>query len=487
MATHIEVAENMLVSESKPLVTERIEGIDVLSPCSTPGNEYTDVPVDSGYASDYTSSDDSFKGLHEGRSQDECLRMHITGQTSLLNDAEILALVQKGNIPAYSLESALQDHARAVGIRRRLVAQTSNSDEVEQSFLHNLPWQQYDYTKIHGRCAENVIGYTQVPLGVAGPLMVDDREVFIPMSTTEGTLIASTSRGCKALNAAGGVATEITGDAMTRAPVVHFDNTKQAAAAKRFLDSVEGQAMMKETFGATTGHGALLDCTTRIAGRHLYLRFRARSGDAMGMNMLSKGSEAIVRRLQAEFFPQMRIISLSGNLCTDKKPAAVNWIEGRGKSVVAETRLTPEVLSSVLKTSADSLQELNIAKNYVGSALAGMSTGGFNAHAANIVTAVFLATGQDPAQVVTSSNCLTMMEASPDGSLLATVTMPSVEVGTVGGGTHLPAQSAMLDMLGCRRRGLPDGENASNLARIVAAAVLAGELSLCSALASGDL
>lgn len=131
----------------------------------------------------------------------------------------------------------------------------------------------------------------------------------------------------------------------------------------------------------------------------------------------------------------MEIISLSGNVCTDKKASAINWIEGRGKSVVCEATIPASVVQSVLKTSAKALADLNISKNFMGSAVAG-SIGGFNAHAANIVTAIYIATGQDPAQNVTSSNCITIMEpcGERDEDLLISCTMPSVEIGTVGGG-----------------------------------------------------
>ncbi len=195
----------------------------------------------------------------------------------------------------------------------------------------------------------------------------------------------------------------------------------------------------------------------------------------------------------------MRVIALSGNLCTDKKPSAINWVSGRGKSVTAEVVLSGHLIRTVLKTSAAALAELNTGKNLVGSALAG-SIGGFNAHASNIVTAFFLATGQDPAQNVESSNCITQMDvdasvrddADPSGragpGLVVSTTMPCVEVGTIGGGTSLPAQAACLELLGLRgAHETEPGENARTLARVVAATVLAGELSLMSALTSNDL
>ncbi|XP_023522648.1 3-hydroxy-3-methylglutaryl-coenzyme A reductase 2-like [Cucurbita pepo subsp. pepo] len=181
-------------------------------------------------------------------------------------------------------------------------------------------------------------------------------------------------------------------------------------------------------------------------------------------------------------------LHLAGNFCADKKPAAVNWIEGRGKSVVCEAIIKEEVVRKVLKTSVASLVELNMLKNLTGSAMAG-ALGGFNAHSSNIVSAVFLATGQDPAQNVESSHCITMMEAVNNGrDLHVSVTMPSIEVGTVGGGTQLASQSACLNLLGVKGANKESpGANSRLLATVVAGSVLAGELSLMSAIAAGQL
>ena len=149
---------------------------------------------------------------------------------------------------------------------------------------------------------------------------------------------------------------------------------------------------------------------TALAGTYLYIRFRTTTGDAMGMNMISKGCEKALSVMATDGgFNDMSTISLSGNYCTDKKAAAVNWIEGRGKAVVAEAIIPGDVVRSVLKSEVDALVELNTSKNLIGSAMAG-ALGGFNAHAANIVAAMFIATGQDPAQVVESCNCITIMK-----------------------------------------------------------------------------
>ncbi|KAJ7098396.1 hydroxymethylglutaryl-coenzyme A reductase-domain-containing protein [Mycena epipterygia] len=407
-----------------------------------------------------------------------------------MSDEEVVRLAQAGKIPGYSLEKVLapaQEPAgleRAVRVRRALVSRASLTQTLETS---DIPFEHYDYAKVLGACCENVIGYVPIPLGIAGPLTIDGVSFHIPMATAEGTLVASASRGCKALNAGGGVTTVLTQDAMTRGPAIDFPSIVEAARAKAWIASPTGHDALKAAFESTSRFARLTGLKTAMAGRTLFVRFATATGDAMGMNMISKGTEKALELMQAEF-PEMVVLALSGNYCTDKKPAAMNWIEGRGKSVVAEAVIPGRVVKSVLKTTVAALCNLNVKKNLIGSAMAG-SVGGFNAHAANILTAIFLATGQDPAQNVVSSNCMTLMEPTNDGQdLLMTVSMPSIEVGTVGGGTVLGPQGAVLEMLGLRgAHPTRPGQNAQGLARVIAAAVMAGELSLMSALAAGHL
>jgi len=317
----------------------------------------------------------------------------------------------KGKIPGYALEKTLGDMTRAVKIRRALVSRTHATRETSTLLEHSkLPYEHFDYERVFGACCENVIGYMPLPLGVAGPLMIDGQNYFLPMATTEGVLVASTSRGCKAINAGGGAVTVLTGDGMTRGPCIGFQTVSRAGAAKVWLDSEEGQRVMKNAFNSTSRFARLQQMKTALAGTYLYVRFKTTTGDAMGMNMISKGVEHALKIMATEAgFEDMQIISVSGNYCTDKKPAAINWIDGRGKSVVAEAIIPGDIVKATLKTDVDSLVELNTSKNFIGSAMAG-SIGGFNAHAANIVTAMFLATGQDPAQNVESSNCITIMK-----------------------------------------------------------------------------
>jgi len=254
---------------------------------------------------------------------------------------------------------------------------------------------------------------------------------------------------------------------------------------KQWMEDRSNYEQIATIFNSTSRFGRLTSVKISLAGRNVYIRFKSQTGDAMGMNIVSKGVEKVLEFIQ-QVHPDMQVISISGNYCTDKKSSSINWTEGRGRSVVSEAVIKKDVVLSTLKTTVDALVELNVSKNLVGSAMAG-SLGGFNAHAANIVTAVFLATGQDVAQNVESSSCITLMEKTEDGDLCISVTMPSIEVGTVGGGTFLPAQSSCLDILNIKGPAKVPGEHADKLARIICAAVLAGELSLMSALAAGHL
>uniref|UniRef100_A0ACD5XTC9 Uncharacterized protein n=1 Tax=Avena sativa TaxID=4498 RepID=A0ACD5XTC9_AVESA len=396
-------------------------------------------------------------------------------------DEEIVAGVVAGKIPSYVLETKLGDCRRAAGIRREALRRITGRE------IDGLPLDGFDYASILGQCCEMPVGYVQLPVGVAGPLVLDGRRLYVPMATTEGCLIASTNRGCKAIAESGGASSVVYRDGMTRAPVARFPSARRAAELKCLLENPANFDTLSMVFNRSSRFARLQGIKCAMAGRNLYMRFTCSTGDAMGMNMVSKGVQNVLDYLQNDF-PDMDVVSISGNFCSDKKSAAVNWIEGRGKSVVCEAVIREEVIQKVLKTNVQSLVELNVIKNLAGSAVAG-ALGGFNAHASNIVTAIFIATGQDPAQNVESSQCITMLEAVNDGrDLHISVTMPSIEVGTVGGGTQLASQSACLDLLGVKgaNRDSP-GSNARLLAAVVAGAVLAGELSLISAQAAGHL
>ena len=222
---------------------------------------------------------------------DEKLNLIIAKQDKIgvlaLDDAEIIKLVDCKRIASHSLEKSLGDHNRAVSIRRQLVSRDAKSD-INTSLL---PIDSFDYKQVFGVCCENVIGYIPIPVGVAGPYKIDDDTYQIPMATTEGCLVASTSRGCKAITAGGGARTEIIKDGMTRGPVVSFESIRATAELKRFIDSEDGFKILKETFESTSRFAKLLHIKVALAGKLAYLRFVTTTGDAMGMNMISKGTE----------------------------------------------------------------------------------------------------------------------------------------------------------------------------------------------------
>ncbi|KAJ7538272.1 hypothetical protein O6H91_11G041100 [Diphasiastrum complanatum] len=396
-------------------------------------------------------------------------------------DENLAHAIGNGDISPYGLEAHIGDCTTAARVRKRYVELKTGRS------LEDLPLMGMDYKSLQGQCCEMVIGYVQIPVGIAGPLLLDGNDYLLPMATTEGCLVASTNRGCKAILQSGGATSVLLRDGMTRAPVVRFPNVKRAADLKWYMENPSNFDDIADVFNSTSRFARLQNLHCALAGRNVYMRFRCSTGDAMGMNMVSKGVQNVLNYLQ-DMFQDMEIVSMSGNFCADKKPTAVNWTEGRGKSVVCEAVISGDVISKTLKTSVSGLVELNTIKNLAGSALAG-ALGGFNAHASNVVSAIFIATGQDPAQNVESSQCMTLMESINNGKdLHISVTMPSIEVGTVGGGTQLASQAACLNILGIGGANVDSpGKNAQTLARIIAGAVLAGELSLMSALATGQL
>lgn len=326
---------------------------------------------------------------------------------------------------------------------------------------------------------ENMIGTIQIPLGYAGPVDIHggyaQGRFLIPLATTEGALIASISRGMSVINDGGGVSVAVFQDAMTRAPVFRVEGVEHAMRVMHWVDTHREE--IDNAVSTTTSHGKLIRIEMFPSGRSLSMRFSFQTGDAMGMNMATIASEAVCRLVESE--TGATLVSVSGNMCSDKKPAAINMIEGRGKTVVAEARIPREVVEGRLHTTSEAIVETNYRKNLVGSSMAG--TLGANAHAANMVAALYIATGQDPAQVVGGSMAVTTCE-DIDGDLYIAVRMPAVEVGTVGGGTRLPCQREALSMIGCVGEG-----KAKKLAEIVATTVLAGELSTLAAQAAGQL
>mgnify|MGYP000008804791 FL=1 len=394
-----------------------------------------------------------------------------------MTDASDLAdRVQSGELRLYELEDHADADTAAAARRELLDRETGADTDALGSFA-------FDADDVDSN-VENLAGGTQLPLGIAGPLAVDggsaEGEHYLPMATTEGALVASVNRGCSAITAAGGANARVTKVGMTRAPVFRVaDVTEGAAVAEWVEDNFDA---LREAAEGTTSHGELTEVTPYVVGDSVFLRFAYDTKDAMGMNMATIATEAAADVVEAE--TPAELVALSGNLCSDKKPAAINAVEGRGRTVTADVTIPREVVEERFDTTPEAIEEANTRKNLIGSAKAGSL--GFNAHAANTVAAVFLATGQDAAQVVEGSNAITTVEDRGD-DLYASVNLASLEVGTVGGGTKLPTQREALDVLGVRGGGDPAGSNADALAEIIAAGALAGELSLLAALASRHL
>ncbi|XP_074586093.1 3-hydroxy-3-methylglutaryl-coenzyme A reductase 3-like [Curcuma longa] len=400
---------------------------------------------------------------------------------TILTDDEIVASVVSGETPSEELESVTGDCERAVVIRREALRRVTGRG------LAGLPLHGFDYASSSGRFCELKVGCLQLPVGVPGPLLLDGSQYYVPMATTEGCLVASVSRGFKAIALSGGATSVIFGDGITRALMARLPSAGRAAELQAFLENPNNLETLTELFNRSSRFARLQTIKCALAGRNLYMRFRCSTEGDVGMNIISEGVKHVLDYLLNNF-NDMEAIGTSSNLCSENKPVAVNWIEGRGKSVACEAIIKEEVVEKVLKTNIPALVELNKIKNLVGSAVAG-SLGGFNAQASNITSAIFIATGQDPATNVESSQCITMIEALNDGKELhISVTLPSIEVGTIGRGTELAPQAACLDLLGVQGESLESpGANARRLATIVAGAVLAGELSLLSALAAGHL
>ena len=392
-------------------------------------------------------------------------------------DAEDLAArVREGDLRLYELEDHADPDAAAAARRRYVEAETG----VDLSTVG-----EYAFPAAAAESnVENMVGAVQVPMGVAGPLRVDGEaasgEYLLPLATTEGAFVASVNRGCSAIAAAGGATARVTQHEMTRAPAFKVGGVGEAATV---VEWVQGNVeALREAAESTTSHGELLDVEPYVVGDNVYLRIAMDTKDAMGMNMLTIAAREVAEVVEAE--TPASLVATSGNLCSDKKPAAINAIEGRGHSVTADVTVPREVVEERFGTTPEQVAEVNTRKNLVGSAKAGSL--GFNAHAANVAAATFLATGQDEAHPVESANAITTAEVK-DGDLYASVSYASLPVGTVGGGTTLPTQAEALDVLGLRGGGDPPGNNADALAEIIAAAGLAGELSLLAALGSRHL
>ncbi|HUJ07080.1 MAG TPA: hydroxymethylglutaryl-CoA reductase [Streptosporangiaceae bacterium] len=318
---------------------------------------------------------------------------------------------------------------------------------------------------------ENFVGVAQVPIGIAGPLLVDGEhargEFYVPLATTEGTLVASYNRGMKLLHRTGGVRVTVLDDVMQRAPAFGFDSAREARAFGEWVtasfDAIKQQAE------STTSTGRLRDIEQFTASRFVFLRFDYTTGDAAGQNMTGKATWQACNWIRASY-PGIRQFCLEANLATDKKSSQVNVLHTRGKRVTAEATIPADVITGVMGLTPQRMLQARQISN-LGGLMSGVNNNGN--HSANGIAALFIATGQDVANVAESSAALVHTEITPAGDYYYSITIPALIVATYGGGTGLPTQRECLEILGCYGPGM-----VRKLAEIVAATVLCGEVSL---------
>ncbi len=322
---------------------------------------------------------------------------------------------------------------------------------------------------------EQFTGVAQVPIGIAGPLLVDGEhaqgEFYVPLATAEGTLVASYNRGMKMLREAGGVKTTILDDAMQRAPAFVFDDARGARAFGQWLK--EHFAEVKQAAEATTSCGRLRRIEQYSASRVLFTRFDYTTGDAAGQNLTGKATAAACAWITSNY-EGIANFYLESNFATDKKSSQINVLRTRGKRVVAEATVSAELIERHMHTTGERMFRARQVSN-LGGFMSGVNNNGL--HSANAVAAIFIATGQDAANVAESSAALGLSELLPSGDYYYSITLPSLIVATYGGGTGLATQRECLELLGCYGTG-----KVRKLAEIVAATVLCGELSLGSAI-----
>jgi hydroxymethylglutaryl-CoA reductase (NADPH) len=389
-----------------------------------------------------------------------------------VNDAIAAEAPKRPQIP-YDKE---QDHSRAWSEKRRGFAEQFSGGRLEHVAAYS-----FEPESTRGN-VENLVGAAQVPIGLAGPLLVNGEhakgEFLIPLATTEGTLVASYSRGMKVLNLSGGVTCTVLADAMQRAPVFVFDSAREARDFAQWVD--RNLAEIREQAESTSSIAKLLYIDTYLAAKFAYLRFNFATGDAAGQNMVGRATFAACSWVLEQEWPKQHVrkFYLESNLATDKKASQVNIMKTRGKRVVAECTIPRDVLIQHMRVEPEQVHYHGQVAN-VGTMISGANNNG--AHSPNGITAMFIATGQDVANVSESSAGIVYTEVTADRDLYISITIPSLIVATYGGGTGLATQRECLELLTCWGRG-----NVRKFAEIVAGVVLAGEISLAAAISSLD-
>lgn len=344
--------------------------------------------------------------------------------------------------------------------------------------MHHISHYSFD-PKITEGNIENFTGVAQVPIGFAGPLTVHGEhakgDFVIPLATTEGTLVASYNRGIKILNLSGGVKCTVLDDCMQRAPVFVFESAREARDFRHWVD--ENMDGIRDAAEATSSVAKLLYIDIFLSNKFAYLRFNYSTGDAAGQNMVGRATFAACSWILDQI-DTVRRFYLESNLATDKKASQVNVMRTRGKRVNAEAVVPRDLLEQHMRVDPETLHYHGNVAN-IGAFLSGANNNG--AHSPNGITAMFIATGQDVANVSESSAGIVYSEVTPEGDLYLSITIPSLIVATYGGGTALPTQRECLEILDCYGKG-----KVRKFAEIVAGVTLAGEISLASAISSLD-
>jgi hydroxymethylglutaryl-CoA reductase (NADPH) len=340
-----------------------------------------------------------------------------------------------------------------------------------------------------GRCAiptesmrgnvENPIGSAQVPLGVAGPLRVNgefaDGVYYVPLATTEGALVRSYERGMVIISRSGGATARVVVDENCIAPTFCFEGLVDACWFARALPGWFDE--VRRVAESTTRHGRLLRLEPRVLGRDVSVRFCYHTADAHGMNMIMKATDVACRWLM-ERVPASRYYVLTG-CCSEKRASGAALAGGKGKTVVAEAVVPTDLLRTYLRVTPTEVLDM-WHRTLVGQVAANVA--GYNGHLANGLAALFIACGQDVANVSNAAAGITSFDLTSSGDLYLSVTLPSLTVGTIGGGTELGTSLECLRMLDCVGAG-----TAARFAEIAAATALAGELSMGAAIASGEI
>jgi len=404
-----------------------------------------------------------------------------------MDEEEIFKKLMDGEIKLREVENYTDNNSNeATRIRREFL---------EKKFgikLDHIGRTSIDFNDAFNRNIENPIGATQLPLGYAGDLKVNGEHANgsypILLTTTEGRLVAGMARGIKIFNASGGVTTTIVKEGMTRAPLIRVKSARDAMKLVRWIRSDGAFNFFREEFTKSAKYAKLKEVKAYTTGRYVHIRFKSSTGAAMGMNMVTIASrsavDAMILKVKQELGIDVVFISTTGNLCTDKKPAYINIIEGRGVSVISEAKIPKEILSENFRVKPEQVAELCRAKCLQGSALAGSH--GFNAHVANVLAAMYIAHGQDPAQIAEGSQAITDAVVV-DGSLYVSCFLPALEVGTYGGGTKRETQQEVLRLMKLYGEGDDEGKTRLAFAEVVAAACLASDINLLAIEAAGEL